>query len=85
MPREQTHKAIRCPKCGTTARVPAQLLEQAARASASPPAEEPIFRKLPLAFGAKLTIKAGENLVSIAVVDQVSKVAGFARTTIITP
>jgi VWFA-related protein len=60
-------------------------LSRSPQAVVVPPAEEPIFRKLPLAFGANLTIKAGENLVSIAVVDQIGKVAGFARTTIITP
>jgi VWFA-related protein len=52
---------------------------------AVPAAEESNFRKVPLTFGATLTLKGGENLVSIAVVDQVSNVAGFARTTIITP
>ena len=60
-------------------------LSRSPQAVVVPVAEESIFRKLPLTFGATLTLKAGENLVSIAVVDQVSNVAGFARTTIITP
>ena len=52
---------------------------------AVPVAEEAMFRKLPISFGLNLTLKPGENLVSIAVADQVSHVAGFARTTIVTP
>ncbi|MEK6374793.1 MAG: VWA domain-containing protein [Acidobacteriota bacterium] len=50
-----------------------------------PAAEEAAFRSMPITFGVNLTLKRGENLVSIAVVDQVSRAAGFARTTIITP
>jgi VWFA-related protein len=50
-----------------------------------PVAEEAAFLKSPIVYGVKLTIKPGENLVSIAVVDQLSRVAGFARTTIVTP
>jgi hypothetical protein len=42
----QTHKAIRCPQCKTTAPVPAQVLEQAIAASQPPPAEEPVVELL---------------------------------------
>jgi len=52
---------------------------------AVPVAEEAVFRKSPITYGVTLTIKPGENLVSIAVVDQVSRVVGYARTLIQTP
>jgi len=42
----QTHKAIRCPQCKTTAPVPARVLEQATAASQPPPAEEPVVELL---------------------------------------
>jgi len=50
-----------------------------------PVAEEAEFRKLPIEFGVTLTLKPGENFVSVAVADQVSGRAGFARTAIRTP
>jgi VWFA-related protein len=50
-----------------------------------PVAEEAEFRKLPIEFGVNLTLKPGENFVSVAVVDQVSRRAGFARAAIRTP
>ncbi len=42
-------------------------------------AEEPAFRREPLVFTATLTVKEGENLLSVGVVDQVSNAVGFAR------
>lgn len=42
-------------------------------------AEEPGFRREPLVFTATLTVKEGENLLSVGVVDQVSNAVGFAR------
>lgn len=51
---------------------------------AVPAAEEAAFRKLPITFGLNLTLKPGENMISIAVTDQVSHATGFARTTIVT-
>lgn len=42
-------------------------------------AEEAEFRREPLVFTATLTVKEGENLLSVGVVDQVSNVVGFAR------
>ena len=50
-----------------------------------PVAEEAEFRAAPVTVGVNLNLKPGENLVSIAVADQVSHAAGFARTTIVTP
>src|SRR6185436_19521069 len=46
-------------------------------------AEEKEFRAAPLVFTATLTVRPGENLLSVGVVDQVSKTAGFARTKIV--
>jgi VWFA-related protein len=47
-------------------------------------AEEAGFRKTPLVFGANLTLREGENLLSVGVVDQISNTMGFARTTVTT-
>lgn len=46
-------------------------------------AEEPGFRQTPLVFTATLTVREGESLISAGVVDQISNVAGFARTTVV--
>lgn len=46
-------------------------------------AEEAGFRKEPLVFGASLTLREGENLLSVGVLDQISNTTGFARTTIV--
>ena len=45
--------------------------------------EEAGFRREPLSFTATLTVKEGENLLSVGVVDQISNVTGFARATVI--
>jgi VWFA-related protein len=46
------------------------------------PAEEAGFRRTPLTFGANLTIREGENLISVGLVDQAGGTMGFARTTV---
>jgi hypothetical protein len=46
------------------------------------PSEEANFRRTPLTFGANLTIREGENLISVGLVDQTSGTMGFARTTV---
>jgi VWFA-related protein len=46
------------------------------------PAEEAAFRRTPLTFGANLTIREGENLISVGVVDQTGGAMGFARTSV---
>jgi VWFA-related protein len=48
-----------------------------------PAAGEKEFRAAPLVFTAALTVRPGENLLSVGVVDQVSKTEGFARKTIV--
>ena len=45
--------------------------------------EEGAFRKEPLTFGATLTVRPGENIISIGLVDRVSGATSFARTTIL--
>ncbi|HUP44910.1 MAG TPA: VWA domain-containing protein [Thermoanaerobaculia bacterium] len=45
-------------------------------------AEEKAFRKQPLLFGATLTVRPGESILSIGVVDHVSGEQAFTRTTI---
>jgi len=47
------------------------------------PAEEAGFRRTPLTFGADLSLREGENLISVALVDQASGSMGFARATVI--
>lgn len=44
-----------------------------------PAAEEKSFRSTPIIFTAEVTIRPGENLISIAVTDQISGTAGFGR------
>ena len=46
-------------------------------------AEEAGFRQTPLVFTATLTVREGENLISAGVVDQLSNVTGFARSTVV--
>ena len=46
-------------------------------------AEEAGFRNEPLVFTATLTLKEGENLLSVGVLDQVSNAVGFARGTVV--
>jgi hypothetical protein len=46
------------------------------------PTEEAHFRRTPLTFGATLTIREGENLISVGLVDQAGGTMGFARTTV---
>jgi VWFA-related protein len=46
------------------------------------PTEEAGFRRTPLTFGANLTIREGENLISVGLVDQAGGTMGFARTTV---
>jgi VWFA-related protein len=46
------------------------------------PAEEEGFRREPLVFTATLTLREGENLISVGVVDQLSNTMGFARATV---
>jgi len=46
------------------------------------PTEEADFRRTPLTFGANLTIREGENLISVGLVDQAGGTMGFARTTV---
>lgn len=46
-------------------------------------AEEKAFRSTPLRFTATLTLRPGENLLSVGVIDQVSNTSGFARKTIV--
>ena len=48
------------------------------------PAEEKGFRATPIVFGANLTLREGENLLSVGVVDQISNTMGFARTAVTT-
>lgn len=45
-------------------------------------AEEAGFRREPLLFTATLTLKEGENLLSVGLLDQVGGMTGFARTTV---
>jgi len=45
-------------------------------------AEEPGFRREPLVFSATLTLREGQNLVSVGVLDQISNTVGFARTSV---
>ena len=47
------------------------------------PAEEAVFRRTPLTFGANLTIREGENFISVGLVDQAAGTMGFARTTVV--
>ena len=47
------------------------------------PSEEAAFRRAPLTFGATLTVRPGENILSIGVVDHMSGATAFARTTIV--
>ncbi|HUP48135.1 MAG TPA: VWA domain-containing protein, partial [Thermoanaerobaculia bacterium] len=47
------------------------------------PAEEKAFRKEPLTFGATLTVRPGENIVSVGMVDHVSGATSFARATVV--
>ncbi len=47
-----------------------------------PVTEEKNFRSKPLIFSAAAIIARGEQVLSVAVVDQVSRAAGFARATI---
>jgi VWFA-related protein len=44
-----------------------------------PAAEEATFRSTPIVFTAEVTVRAGENLVSVGVTDRISGTAGFAR------
>jgi VWFA-related protein len=46
------------------------------------PAEEAGFRRTPLTFSANLTIRQGENLISVGLVDEASGTMGFARTSV---
>lgn len=41
------------------------------------------FRQTPITYTASLTIKKGESLISVGILDQVGRTAGFARTTIV--
>ena len=50
-----------------------------------PAAEEAAFRRTPLAFGATLTVRPGNNILSIAVVDHTSGTTAFTRTAIVAP
>jgi VWFA-related protein len=45
-------------------------------------AEEAGFRRTPLTFGANLTVREGENLISVGLVDQAGGTMGFARATV---
>jgi hypothetical protein len=47
------------------------------------PSEENAFRSEPLSFGGTLTLRPGENIVSVGVVDQLSGDKGFARATVV--
>lgn len=42
------------------------------------------FRQTPITYTASLTLKKGENLISVGILDQVGRTAGFARMTIVT-
>lgn len=44
--------------------------------------EEAGFRNEPLVFTATLTVREGENLISVGLLDQVANTMGFARTTV---
>lgn len=44
--------------------------------------EERAFRATPLKYTATLTLRPGENLLSVGILDQVGRTAGFARATI---
>lgn len=48
-----------------------------------PAAIEGTLRAKPLTFRAEVLLGRGENILSVAVVDQLSNVAGFARTTVV--
>lgn len=50
---------------------------------AIPIGQEKAFRNEPLTFGATLTVRPGENILSIGVVDQVSGEQAFARTSVV--
>ncbi len=41
------------------------------------------FRETPLAFTATLTVREGENLISVGMLDQLGQQAGFARATVV--
>jgi hypothetical protein len=45
--------------------------------------EEAAFRVKPIVFTASLTVRGGENLLSLGVMDRVTNEAGFARTEIV--
>jgi hypothetical protein len=47
-----------------------------------PVAEEQSFRSTPIVFTAEVTVRAGENLISVAVTDRISGTAGFGRTVV---
>jgi VWFA-related protein len=49
-----------------------------------PAAIESTLRAKPLTFRAEVLLGKGESILSVAVVDQLSNVAGFARTTVVT-
>jgi VWFA-related protein len=46
-------------------------------------AEEQGFRQTPITYTASLTVGPGESLISVGILDQVGKTAGFARATIV--
>lgn len=46
-------------------------------------AEEAGFRRTPITYTASLTVRPGENLISVGILDQVGRTAGFARTTVV--
>ncbi|HEX3068767.1 MAG TPA: VWA domain-containing protein [Thermoanaerobaculia bacterium] len=48
-----------------------------------PKVDEAAFRATPIVFTASLTVRGGENLLSVGVMDQVTNTAGFARAEIV--
>jgi len=56
---------------------------RAARKIEMPSAAESQFRSKPMSYTLNLSVRPGENIVSVGVVDQISNAAGFARADVV--
>jgi VWFA-related protein len=56
---------------------------RSARKIEMPPARESEFRAKPMTYTLMLSVRPGENIVSVGVVDQISNVSGFARADVV--
>jgi VWFA-related protein len=56
---------------------------RSARKIEMPPARESEFRAKPMTYTLMLSVRPGENIVSVGVVDQISNVTGFARADVV--